>query len=187
MIESSHDAPRAFDIVTNELIDDHLRTGSSIRFGIPTSSMSPILMPGDQVIVRGVTPDHLRLGDILVVRQQGAWIAHRLIRQSIKGGSLFLLKGDNSAEPDNPYSAADLYGVVDTVEHCGRAHSLRTSQAIGWGMVVARLSRLQASLWRVRPDFIKRFLLGICGLFIRVIAPLGKQVVGGNGYSKPAV
>jgi signal peptidase I len=178
VIESSLDAPRAFAVVANELIDDRLRAGLTIRFVVPTTSMAPTLLPGDQVIVHAANPAHLRPGDILVVRQQGAWLVHRLIGRSIKGRNLFLfMKGDNSAEPDNPYPAAELYGMVETVERAGRAYSLRSRRAITLGRVIAHLSRIEASMSYVRPRILKRILLAYSHLLVQGVARTGKQVI----------
>ncbi len=178
MLESSLDSTRGLGVVANELINARLLAGSTIRFTVPTPSMSPALLPGDQVIVRAANPADLRLGDILVVRQRGVWLAHRLIGRSIKDGNLFLfMKGDNSAESDTPYSAADLYGIVETVEHAGRAYSLLSSRAIRLGLAIACLSRFEASLWYVRPRILKKILLKCSFLLVQGVAQLGKRAI----------
>jgi signal peptidase I len=177
-METSVNSLHALAAVTDDLIDDHLRSGASIRFTVPTWSMWPTLTAGDQVIVRRVNPDDLHSGDIALVRVQGAWIAHRLIGRSMEKGVVTLLtKGDNSAYSDFPSSIEDLRGVVEFVEHDGCKSTFRSNRARRWGALVAFLSRSQSYLSNVRPALLRRIVLRSNSLILRAGSVLAKQTV----------
>ncbi len=94
------------------LVQAHLET-AAVRLTITTGSMSPALRPGDQVTVRKVNPDELRLGDVVVFQSAGAFVAHRLIARSRHDGQLFLTtKGDAAPEADAPWEPSALVGVI---------------------------------------------------------------------------
>lgn len=178
MIETSLDPGHGLTAIANELIDARLQAGSTIRFTIPTWSMAPTLQPGDQVLVSAVKPVDLRLGDILVIRQQGAWLVHRLIGPRIRSGNSFLLlKGDNTAQPDSPYTVAALYGIVNAVERAGHTYSFRSTGAVRLGRVMASLSGLEASLNHVRPYIVRKVVLKGIHLLLLGLATLGKRVI----------
>ena len=155
-------------VATNDLVDERLQSGATIRFTVPTSSMLPTLIPGDQVIVRRVNANALHSGDIVLVQLHETWIAHRLIGKRVASGVVTLLtKGDNSADADSQCSIEELRGVVEIVEHAGRPTDFRTSQARRWGSLIAKLSRLQANWSNVRPTLFKKILLRSSGLILR--------------------
>jgi len=70
---------------------------------VASGSMLPTLERGDLVIVRGVAPDDVSVGDIIVYKScQGPLIIHRVIKV-VKVGSqyYYVTKGDNN--PDSDY------------------------------------------------------------------------------------
>jgi hypothetical protein len=78
-------------------------------------SMHPFLRPGDRLVVRCVTPEHYRVGDIVVLRNsEKVYTAHRLIRllPKLRG----ITKGDSllAADPA-PVSLCQLDGRVEMV------------------------------------------------------------------------
>ncbi len=91
----------------NELIDARLHMGSAVQFTIPTGSMFPTLAPGDQVIVRRMCAQDLRLGDIVLIQAGGVWLAHRLIGRRVTESNIFFVtKGDNCVQHDPLWHAA---------------------------------------------------------------------------------
>ncbi len=56
-----------------------LRTGEPLELVVATGSMAPVIRPGDQIRVVGVTLRDLHRGDILLLDTGGVFIAHRLL------------------------------------------------------------------------------------------------------------
>jgi signal peptidase len=79
-------------------------TGST-PLTVLTSSMEPNLPPGTLIIVRPVTPDEIRIGDVVTYQirsGQPGVITHRVtaISSSSAGGRTFTFKGDNNSVAD---------------------------------------------------------------------------------------
>ncbi|MDY7541678.1 MULTISPECIES: signal peptidase I [unclassified Cryobacterium] len=79
-------------------------TGST-PLTVLTSSMEPDLPPGTLIIVRPVTPDEIRIGDVVTYQirsGQPGVITHRVtaISSSSAGGRTFTFKGDNNSVAD---------------------------------------------------------------------------------------
>lgn len=91
------------------VLDDLLSKGQAVQVSVRGMSMFPLLMKGDVVLVKPVTYEALRKGDIVVFKRNNIWVAHRLVRKS--GGNL-QTKGDGnrSVDPTLPYSSVK--GVV---------------------------------------------------------------------------
>ena len=79
-------------------------TGST-PLTVLTSSMEPTLPPGTLIIVRPVTPDEIRIGDVVTYQIRSGEpgvITHRVtaISSSSAGGRTFTFKGDNNSVAD---------------------------------------------------------------------------------------
>jgi signal peptidase I len=129
----------AFSGVANELIDAHFNAGNPIRFTISTSSMSPLLMPGDQIIVVPTSPETLRAGDLVLVRASGFWLAHRLIGKRIQNRKTrWITKGDNCSLADQIWSTDEMCGIITAVRTSFGCINLRswwtktTGLALAW-------------------------------------------------------
>jgi len=77
------------------------------------TSMLPAVPPGSEVRVRGVRPDAVKAGDVVLVRVPGGVRLHRLVHV-LEDGRL-LLRGDHHAFDDPPVDAVCLLGVVEGV------------------------------------------------------------------------
>lgn len=171
--------PAALAAVMNELVESHLRAGQAIRFEVPTTSMVPTLSPGDKTIVRRANPEALRLGDIVVQKAGGVWRAHRLIGRRYDGGALFFItKGDCCPNADEAWSAAQLTGVVETVERAGRRYDVRSSRVRWVGALVARLSRAQWLATRAPCGFLRRVSIKASGRLMLATATLAWRITG---------
>ena len=109
-------------------------------------SMLPLFQEGDQVLVRGVG-EAVRQGDILVFRQMGQLICHRLltITQNEEGDLLFLTKGDNLLRPDPWIKQRDVLGVVFWVRRGDQLLSFDTRQWLVFNRFIAWMMVLQVS------------------------------------------
>lgn len=73
-------------------------------------SMEPTLQSGDLVIVvKRVSADDVKAGDVVVYRRGGTLIIHRVVK--IESGTL-ITKGDNNWLPDPPVSFQSVIGKV---------------------------------------------------------------------------
>jgi signal peptidase len=66
---------------------------------VVSNSMDPTLKKGDLVVVKGVSPEDIKIGDIIVYHNplQGVAVVHRVIDIRKDGGKLiFYTKGDNN-------------------------------------------------------------------------------------------
>ncbi len=133
---------------TDELIDARLRMGDAVRFTIPTSSMYPALVPGDQVIVRGTRATELRVGDVVIVKGDASvtWIAHRLIARRVVDETLRLVtKGDNCSVADPPWRETQLIGCAVAMQRqrATRSSDLMSGRARAVNACLAFFSRGQ--------------------------------------------
>lgn len=92
------------------------KTGRQLHMQMITGSMRPLIREGDQLHIE-LQPQVIQLGDILIYRHRGQFIAHRLvdIRQS-REGEQFILKGDAIPRFDAPLPRERIIGRVAYVE-----------------------------------------------------------------------
>ncbi len=64
-------------------------------YAVPTGSMEPVIPRGSLIVVAHVDPSQVKIGDIALVvdRQRGILIAHRVVGKDLERGVL-LVKGD---------------------------------------------------------------------------------------------
>ncbi len=132
-------------------------------------SMLPLLQADDRVLVaHGSTG--IRRGDIVVFRQDGELIVHRVIGMYHRDGeTIFVTKGDNRLHFDPPVSANEIVGRALAVQRAGRSRSLETPlwRFTGWliaGSTLAWLKlygwsrALKQSLWGPQPNRLTAWL-----------------------------
>ncbi len=154
------ESARVFVGATNALIAASLRAGRTIRFTITTTSMLPVLAPGDQVIVRDARQEDLRLGDIVLLQADELRIAHRLIGwRRIDGMRALLTKGDHVPAADRFISRIVLRGFVITIQRGQRQMNLQSVGARELSRLIALLSRGEAVVYRVHAGLFRRIVL----------------------------
>jgi hypothetical protein len=115
-----------FDAVVLELLGG----GSPVRFRASGDSMYPSIRDGERITVAPVAVDDLASGDVLLYRQGGRLLAHRLVVQSGSGAARMLhLRGDGKGGCDAPVQASAIVGRVTAVERSGRSIALCGSRA----------------------------------------------------------
>jgi signal peptidase len=104
--------------------------------------MKPLLREGDAVLVAHGRKD-VRRGDVVVFRQEGGLVAHRVLRIG-RGdtGCALVTKGDSLRRFDAPISAKQVVGRVVSIERNGRQMRLDTPgwRAVGWLVAGATLA-----------------------------------------------
>ncbi len=116
--------------------------------------MWPSIRPQDKIIVVPVTPQELHLGDLVLYREKGALVCHRLLRKlRATGGYLFWVRGDATRWGYETIDNLNLVGRVSQIIRDGRVISQDTLQArvFNWGaLIFAPLFRIFFSLFKSR-------------------------------------
>jgi signal peptidase len=71
--------------------------------------MWPVLKTNDLILMKGVNPADVAIGDIIIFKHQGGFTIHRLIR---KENGKYITKGDANGSEDAPILASDVIGRV---------------------------------------------------------------------------
>jgi len=121
--------------VAHELSDASLIGPGQLRLKVTSHSMTPLLRPGDHVLVQSVSLDTLQRGDLLVTRRADGYLTHRLVAVDALG---WHTKGDRNCQADAPIEAQSIVGLVIAVERQGKTRYIRTrshrvlARLIGW-------------------------------------------------------
>jgi len=106
-----HDAKRKEIAV--ELIDSVLVSKGLQRFIYQGSSMCPILIQADILLVKVMPSGNIRFGDIMVYKEKDRFIVHRFIcRKKIGGVIKIIAKADNRFRRDRPINVESVIGKV---------------------------------------------------------------------------
>jgi len=116
------------------------------------ASMRPFIRDGDTVHVESVTPERLRLGDIVLFRATGgALLAHRIVRRRQGESAVtWVTRGDALFAADAPFAAGQLLGRVARRIRRGRAVRLDGGWRRWAGLCWLRTMRPRAVLQRLR-------------------------------------
>ena len=81
---------------------------------VASSSMSPVLKPGDKVEIAPVEFDEIKVGQVIVFKNENEkLIVHRVVR---KKGSQIITAGDSLRKYDHPIGSEDVVGAVKGLE-----------------------------------------------------------------------
>lgn len=166
---------------SRELIAESLRAGRDVRFIIRTGSMRPMLGIGDRVVVRSASSGTPNVGEVVLTRAGNGkgWVAHRLIIKSVDAeGFRFKTKGDNSPSADDAVGAAEIAGVVVSIESGESQASLDTRVATLANHSIAKMSLVQSLLFDSRPGPLRTFSLALLALLLRVSGRITRYCVG---------
>ena len=94
---------------------DLLCNGFSVRVTAHGSSMFPLIRTGDRITI---SPEpHPKIGDVVVVRRNGAILCHRLVKMFEKDGvTHYQTRGDSVRSPDDPILSNELLGKVIRID-----------------------------------------------------------------------
>ncbi len=100
-------------IDVHAVIDGVLRSGNAVSFTAAGWSMYPAIRSGEQLTVDPVDANEIRRGDVVLAKLERGLTAHRVVRVE-RGGEVvkIVTRGDNCAEEDPPFAAAQLVGRV---------------------------------------------------------------------------
>jgi len=106
------------DEFVDDLLLEALACGQTIRIRNLSSSMWPIILPYDVLVIRR---ESIGVGDIGVARLHGRWIAHRVVE--IDAGIATLVAATGSVVDQVPHSS--LVGRVIAIERGARSRMLQ--------------------------------------------------------------
>lgn len=146
-----------FALAANELIDERLQANAEIHFTVPTASMYPMLVPGEQIVVRGISADQLHLGDIVLVKSKDTWLTHRFIGRIKRGTNLlYITKGDNHLAHDTLWTAEQLRGIVIAIQRPERTLTLKSKRMLVMNWMLVNFSKVQLLVNRIPASIFRR-------------------------------
>lgn len=166
---------------TEAVVEGSLQAGRDITFTMQATSMYPMLMAGDKIVVSPAGAEMLKIGDIVLRKAENGsgWFAHRVIGLSWREGRFWLeTKGDNNQTADPEWDAEKLLGVARAIQPGARGANLqsrRTAWASSW---IAELSRWEAVVNRSGPSALRSFALKSLGLSIYGVGRIARFSLG---------
>jgi len=104
-----------------ELASEVLRSFGSLRFAATGWSMLPSVWPGDTLVVERVSPDRVRVGDVVLVGRLGRLCAHRIVGTAgDPENPQWVTQGDALPAPDRPVLENELLGRVSYLIRAGK-------------------------------------------------------------------
>ena len=99
-----------------------LAQGRRVRFRAQGGSMHPTIRDGDALMLTPIQRTELRIGDIVLARQAGRPVAHRIVRLTKRYDRVVrvILRGDALLSCDLPMTPDAIVGRVFAVERDGR-------------------------------------------------------------------
>lgn len=93
------------------------------------NSMNPILTDRNQILVKAVSLQDLRLGDIIVYKNKDQFIAHRFLYRNFRKDNIMeiVAKADDSSERDEPFSLNCLLGKIVEINRKGKTLNLENN------------------------------------------------------------
>ena len=116
------------------------------RIQVQGRSMSPLIEPGDRVLVERIPGYASRRGSLIVFKKKESLIVHRVIgKRRRNNGWLYCQKGDSGSDC-SWIEGKDILGTVRSIEKKGRIVSLHQPKALILGYVVSGLGRVGLGL-----------------------------------------
>ena len=125
-----------------KLVDSHLENGQHVRFWVTSHSMYPCLQVGDAVMVERISPETIKIGDLLVIQREQDRLTHRVIQTS---GKRWLTKGDNNLIPDPAFHQKSIIGIVTQID---RGDRLIRPNVGKWKIINPLIGRLSYGEWK---------------------------------------
>ncbi|MFC1804881.1 S24/S26 family peptidase [Candidatus Omnitrophota bacterium] len=119
-------------------------------FKISGLSMWPSCRPGDKLLIAKVSPQELKIGDIIAYKSQGALICHRLVMKTGRNGNIRM-----RARGDCSFSLGE---IVDAKQFFGKATAILRGDRI-ISLVGLRSQMINLLLAVISPLFLLRFKL----------------------------
>jgi signal peptidase I len=137
-------APDTAAALRCEMAGEVLRSFGSLRFVATGWSMLPAVWPGDTLFVDRISPERVRVGDVVLVGREGRLCAHRVVCVPVPVDSgiiqHWITRGDAMAAPDRPVGESELLGRV--------SYLIREGKLVAVGAGLSVVERLLAGIVR---------------------------------------
>lgn len=128
-------------------IAEALLARGRISLRVQGASMLPWVWPGDIAIIRRITTENARCGDVVLFRRKSRLFVHRVVdKKGGTGSARILCKGDAHAQPDGIVENHELLGRVVALYRRGRRIDLDAPLQLAFGAIWSQLS-LNNGLW----------------------------------------
>jgi signal peptidase I len=108
-------------ILKCELASEVLHSSGKLRLCVTGWSMLPTVWPGDTLVVERVSPDQVRIGDVVVVARDGKLCGHRVVSIAEDAGNQrWITRGDALPVPDRPVLENELLGRASYLIRAGK-------------------------------------------------------------------
>jgi signal peptidase I len=103
------------------LAAEALRSFGLLCFPATGWSMLPTVRPGDTLVVERMSPDRVRVRDVVVTGRDGKLCGHRVVAITQDSGDLrWVTQGDALPSPDRPVAESELLGRVAYIIRGGK-------------------------------------------------------------------
>ena len=124
-----------------------LKRHGRISLRVHGTSMQPWVRPKDIALIRQISMENVRCGDVVLVRRDSHLLVHRIIekRGSMNDAQLFS-KGDAHPTSDGVVQEQELLGRVVRIYRKGQRIDLDAPRQLALGLFISQLS-LHSRFW----------------------------------------
>jgi signal peptidase I len=135
-------------------IADALKQRGRISLRVHGSSMQPWVRPKDIALIREISIENVRCGDIVLFRRENHLLVHRIVekRGSLDAAQLFS-KGDAHPTSDGVVQEQELLGRVVRIYRRGQRIDLDAPRQRALGLLISQLS-LHSRFWYPLAKFV---------------------------------
>jgi signal peptidase I len=128
-------------------IADALKRRGRISLRVHGTSMLPWVRPKDIALIRQISIENVRCGDVVLFRRENHLLVHRIVekRGSLNASQLFS-KGDAHPTSDGVVREQELLGRVMRIYRGGRRIDLDAPRQLALGLFISQLS-LHSRFW----------------------------------------
>jgi signal peptidase I len=128
-------------------IADALKRRGRISLRVHGTSMLPWVRPKDIALIRQISMENVRCGDVVLFRRESRLFVHRIVekRGSLDASQLFS-KGDAHPTSDGVVQEQELLGRVMRIYRHGQRIDLDAPRHLALGLLISQLS-LHSRFW----------------------------------------
>jgi signal peptidase I len=160
-------------VIKNSIVEV-LNNCGSITYKISGKSMEPMISPNRDIVTikRKTNREKLHVNDVVLYRQKGKLILHRIVKVLPKGE--YVILGDNCSRREYGICEDDIVGVLTSFKHNGvhyettdskyidyvkrlrETENVRTKRKLIYDIIVQHLRFLPSSFYSILKSFLKK-------------------------------
>jgi Peptidase S24-like len=128
--------------------DDALRIAGALKrrgrvsLRVHGTSMQPWVRPKDIALIRRISIENVRCGDVVLFRRENHLFVHRIVeKRGLPGAAQLFSKGDAHPTSDGVVREQELLGRVMRIYRNGRRIDLDAPRQLALGLFISQLSR----------------------------------------------